>query len=291
MANGKDVALLGTGIIGTGVCKNLLDAGHKVTVWNRTIDKARPLEQNGARVASTAAEAVDGTEFVLTTLADGHAVREVMLTERGALEGMGRDSVWIQMSTVGIDEVEEFDTRAKGQGVHLVDAPVLGTKGPAEKGQLTVLAAGSSRIVDRCDPIFDAVGRRTMKMDKPCHATRLKLVINDWVLGLLGVLAETFASARAMGVRPEQFLEAISGGALDAGYAHIKGQMMLQNEFPPSFPLRLALKDARLIQKAAHKHGFEPRIMATIAEYFEQALDDGHGDEDMSAIIQAMREA
>lgn len=289
MANGKDVALLGTGIIGTGMCTNLLDADHQVTVWNRTIDKARPLEQKGARVASTAAEAVDGAEFVLTTLADGNAVREVMLAERGALEGMGRGSVWIQASTVGLDDVDEFDRRAKGQGVHLVDAPVLGTKGPAEKGQLIVLAAGSTRIVERCQPVFEAVGSRTMPMDKPCHATRLKLVINDWVLGLLGVLAETFASARALGVRPELFLEAISGGALDAGYAHIKGQMMLQNEFPPSFPLRLALKDARLIEQAAQRHGFEPRIIATIAEYFEQALDDGHGDEDMAAVIQAMQ--
>ena len=291
MANGKAVALLGTGIIGKGMGEQLLAAGHEVTVWNRTIEKAHPLEQKGARVVSTAAEAVDGAEFVLTVLADGTAVREVMLTERGALEGMGRGSVWVQVSTVSPEDVEDFDRRAKGQGVHLVDAPVLGTKGPAEKGQLIVLAAGSSRIIERCQPVFDAVGSRTMTLDKPCHATRLKLVINDWVLGLLGVLAETFASARALGVRPELFLEAISGGALDAGYAHIKGQMMLQGEFPPSFPLRLALKDTRLIQRAAQQHGFEPKIIATVADYFEQAVEDGHADEDMAAVFRTMREA
>jgi 3-hydroxyisobutyrate dehydrogenase len=284
----KDVALLGTGIIGSGMSNQLLDAGHRLTVWNRSADKARPLQDKGATVASTAIEAVDGADFVLTVLADGHAVRNVMLAEGSALEGMGRDSVWVQMSTVGLEETEEFDRLAKESGVHFVDAPVLGTRGPAEKGQLTVLAAGSPRIIERCQPIFDAVAQRTMHLDKACYATRLKLVVNDWVLGLLGVLAETFATAEALGVRPQLFLEAISGGPLDAGYARIKGQMMQQGEFEPSFPLRLALKDARLIERAASTHGFEPRIMKTIAEHFEQALDDGHGEQDMSAIYRAM---
>lgn len=285
----QNIALLGTGIMGSGMGTQLLEAGHQLTVWNRTIEKARPLEDQGAKVASSAAEAVNGADFVLTVLSDGHAVREVMFAQGSALEGMAQDSVWLQMSTVGLEDVEDFDRLAKENGVHLVDAPVLGTKGPAEKGQLIVLAAGSSRIVSRCEPIFDAVGRRTMRLDKACHATRLKLVINDWVLGLLGVLAETFATAEALDVRPELFLEAISGGALDVGYAHVKGQMMLENEFPPSFPLKLALKDARLIEEAATKHGVEPRIITTIAEYLAKAQEDGHADEDMAAIFQAMR--
>jgi 3-hydroxyisobutyrate dehydrogenase len=285
----KDIALLGTGIIGSGMAGQLLDAGHRLSVWNRTTKKARPFEQRGAKVTLTAIEAVDGADFVLTVLADGHAVRDVMLVENGALEGMGRDSVWLQMSTVGLDEPEEFDRLAQRSGVHFVDAPVLGTREPAEGGQLTVLVAGSSRIIERCQPIFDAVGQRTMRIDKPCDATRLKLVINNWVIGLMGVLAETFTTAEALGVRPQLFLEAISGGALDAGYAQIKGQMMQQGEFEPSFALRLALKDARLIEQAANKYGFEPRIIATVAEYFQKALKDGHGDKDMSAVVCAMR--
>jgi 3-hydroxyisobutyrate dehydrogenase len=284
----KDIAVLGTGIIGSGISKQLLDAGHRLTVWNRTPEKTRPLQDKGAQVASTAIEAVDGVDFVLTVLADGHAVRGVMVAEGAALEGMGRDSVWLQMSTVAIDETEEFDRLAKEGGVHFVDAPVLGTREPAETGQLTVLAAGSMRIIERCQAIFDAVSKRTMRFDKPYYATRLKLVINGWVLGLLGVLAETFATAEALGVRPELFLKAISGGPLDAGYAQLKGQTMRQREFAPSFALRLALKDARLIEQAAKQHGFEPQIMHTVAEYLEQAIDDGHGDKDMSAIFCAM---
>ncbi len=289
MANGQDIAVLGTGIMGSAMAKRLLAAGHEVTVWNRTQNKARALQEQGARLADSPAEAVNSADFVLTTLADGHAVRDVMLVDGAALEGMGRDSVWIQMSTVGIDETDEFDRRAKGQGAHYVDAPVLGTRQPAQEGQLVVLAAGSGRIVDRCEPVFEAVGRRTIRLDKPCEATRLKLVINNWVLGLLGVLAETMASAEALGVRGELFLDAISGGALDAGYAQIKGQMMLREDYQTSFPLRLALKDARLIEEAAKKHGGEPHLIKSIADRLSRALEQGRGDDDMSAIFEVMR--
>ncbi len=287
MANGKNIALLGTGIMGSGMGQQLLAADHELVVWNRTREKTRELEQQGAQVADTPAEAVDGAEFVITMLAHGEAVRQVMLDD-GGLEGMGHDSVWLQTSTVGLDDVDEFDRLAKENGVHLMDAPVLGTRGPAEKGSLVVLAAGSGRIFERSQPIFEAIGQRTIRLDKPCQATRLKLVINDWVLGLLGVLAETYATAEALGVRAELFLEAISGGALDVDYAHIKGQMMQQRQFKPSFPLRLALKDARLIRQAANKYGYEPRIITTIADAFAAALEEGHGDEDMAAVFLAM---
>ena len=285
MAN--TIALLGTGIMGSGMGGQLLAAGHELTVWNRTRDKTRALAEQGARVADTPAEAVDGVELVITMLADGDAVRQVMV-EHGGLEGMGRDSVWLQMSTVSLDDVEAFDRLAKENGVHLMDAPVLGTRGPAQHGELVVLAAGSARVFERCQPVFDAVGQRTLRLDKPGQATRLKLVINEWVLGLLGVLAETFATAEALGVDPTLFLQAISGGALDVQYAHIKGQMMQQREFAPSFPLRLALKDARLIGQAAQKFGYEPQLISTIAQAFADAVDAGHGDKDMAAVFLAM---
>lgn len=288
MANQKNVALLGTGIMGSGMAAQLLDAGHELTVWNRTTSKARPLAERGAKLAASPVEAVDGVDFVITALADGGAVREVMEGDDGALVGMGRASVWIQMSTVSLEDVDEFERRSKESGVHFVDAPVLGTKGPAEKGELIVLAAGSSSVLERCQPLFDAVGRRTMSFEKPCHATRLKLVINNWVLGLLGVLAETIAMADALGVNSGDFLDAIAGGALDAGYAHIKGEMMQKREYPTAFPLRLALKDARLIEAAARKHDLEPHVIASVAERFAAAVDK-HGDRDMSAVVEVMR--
>ena len=177
--------------------------------------------------------------------------------------------------------------RARDAGVTFVDAPVLGTKQPAEQGKLVVLAAGPAKALDRCAPLFDAIGTKTITFDEPGQATRLKLVLNNWVLAVTVGTAETIALAERLGVDPRMFLEAIEGGNLDSAYAQLKGRMMIERSFDPSFPLALAAKDAKLVLDAASADGEQPALPAAIEQRLSQADELGHGDEDMAAVYWA----
>src|SRR4051812_24419575 len=180
------VAVLGTGTMGAPMARNLVDAGLEVRVWNRSIEKARAVE--GASVFDDAAEAVSGADFFVTMLADGDAVEEVV--SGGVLDGAG---AWLQMSTVGLDAYERLAELAADAGVAFVDAPVVGTKQPAEKGELTVLASGPRDVRERARPVFEAVGARTVELGDAGEGTRLKLVINSWLVIMVEGLAETIA--------------------------------------------------------------------------------------------------
>jgi 3-hydroxyisobutyrate dehydrogenase len=289
MSNKKKVALLGTGIMGSGMGMNLLKAGHELVVWNRTEERTRILTENGAILGSSPAAAVEGVEFIITMLKDGNVVRTVLEGEDGALKGMSRDQVWIEMSTVGPEDTEAFASNAKELGVAFVDAPVLGTKAPAESGELVVVAGGDPALIERCRPVFEAVGRRTIEVGPGNMATRFKLVLNNWVVSLIGVIAETIAIAETLDIDPQHFLEAIKGGPLDVGYAHIKGGAMIKRDFPASFPLELSLKDTRLILSATHRKGQDLKILNAVSDLFAEAESQGYGREDLAAIYRAVK--
>jgi 3-hydroxyisobutyrate dehydrogenase len=289
MANDNAIAVLGTGIMGAAMARNLLAAGFEVRAWNRSREKAEPLADDGATVADSPAEAAEGAGFVLTMLADADAVAEAAGGEDGALSVLPEDGVWLQMSTVGLEGQEKLAGIAEEHGVYHVDAPVLGTKEPAEQGQLIVLASGPEEVGDRCEPVFDAVGSKTLWLGPAGAGSRLKLVTNNWIVGLLGALAETISFAEALGVDPNRFLEVIEGGPLGVPYAQMKGQMMIEEEFPTSFSANLARKDANLVLQAAEANGLRLPLTEAAAEHFDEAIDAGHGEEDMAAIYQATR--
>jgi 3-hydroxyisobutyrate dehydrogenase len=267
--------------MGSAIARNLLRAGHSVSVWNRSRQRAEPLAADGAEVADDAASAVAGADVALTMLTDAKA------TERVAAEFLPHlpdESVWLQMGTIGIDGVARMLELARGHDIAVVDAPVSGTKEPAEKGELTVLASGDDDAVSLCEPIFEAVGQKTVRLGKAGEGTRLKLVLNNWLIELVEGLAETLVLARALGLEPKLFLETIADGALDLPYAQLKGKAMLAEEFPPSFPLRLARKDAELVVEAARKAGLELPLAEAARAQFVRAEDDGHGEEDLAAV-------
>jgi 3-hydroxyisobutyrate dehydrogenase len=278
------VAVLGTGIMGAPMARNLLRAGHDVRVWNRTADKAAPLGDEGATVAATPVEAVEGADVLLTMLGDATAVQEA-LVESGALDVIGESTLWIQSSTIGVAATDKLVELCGDRGVPFVDAPVLGSRKPAEDGQLVVLASGPDDARERCEPVFAALAGRTIWAGEAGCGTRLKLVANSWILCTIENLAETFVFARTLGLDPRRFLEAISGGGMDMSYAHLKGEAMLAEEFPASFPLRHARKDAALVLEAAGELDL-PLVRATLAQ-FDRALELGHGDEDMGAVYYA----
>jgi 3-hydroxyisobutyrate dehydrogenase len=281
------VAVLGTGIMGGPMARNLVRAGHDVAVWNRTREKTEPLAEEGARVESTPVDAVRGAEIVLTMLADGQAVEGSMI-DSGGLDAMPAEGLWIQSSTIGVAATNRLVELTAERKITFVDAPVLGTRKPAEDGQLFMLASGPAVARARCEPVFESISRGHVWLGEAGLGTRLKLVVNSWIVCTIENIAETFGLAETLGVDPRRFLEAIAGGAMDMQYAHVKGEAILNEDFTPSFPLKHARKDVALALEAAGELDL-PLVRATLQQ-FDRALALGHGDEDMSAVYYASAE-
>ena len=277
------VALLGTGIMGAAMGRRILAAGLPLRVWNRTPDKTRPLADAGAEPADGPADAVRGADVVVTMLGDAGHVRDVM-TQAGP--GLRAGQVWAQTTTVGVAPLAGLVELAGRYGLLLVDAPVLGTRAPAEQGQLLVLAAGPQQARDVVAPVFDAIGRATVWLaDDPAGAagSRLKLVANSWVLAVTAGVAEALALADALGVDPASFLDAVRGGPLDLPYLQVKAQAIMSRDWTPSFSAANAAKDAELIVAAADEAGIRLDVAAAAARRYRRTVEAGHGDADMAA--------
>ncbi|MGW5685186.1 NAD(P)-dependent oxidoreductase [Nonomuraea sp. NPDC003754] len=272
------VAVLGTGIMGAAMARNLARAGHEVAVWNRTRERALPLEADGAVVAAGPAEAVAGAEVVITMLNDGDAVQEAM---SAAAPGLRAGQVWAQMSTVGVAAIDRLAEVARSHGLVFVDAPVQGTRQPAEAGTLVILAAGPAD--ERLEPIFSVIGAKTLWVGEVGAATRLKLTTVGFGISLTSVVAEALALAKGLGVDPALFGEVITGGPMDNPYLQAKVKAILAGDYTPSFTVRNAEKDTRLIAEAAAGAGVAVDLAEAAGERFRRAEAQGHGDDDMAA--------
>jgi 3-hydroxyisobutyrate dehydrogenase len=275
------IAFLGTGTMGLPMARNLLDAGFAVRAWNRSIERAQPVIELGAEVFADPREAAEGSELVVTMLSDADAVLE---TAERAFEGLAENPIWLQMSTIGIEGVERCAELAERVGVQLVDAPVLGTREPAERGDLIILASGPASVKDACEPVFDALGSRTLWLGDVGAGTKCKVVVNSWIVGVVGVLAETITLAEALEIDPNRFFDAVEGGPLDLPYARMKGEEMIEKSFgSPAFRLALSRKDADLVLDAAQRGSLDVPVMRAVAERLHRAEESGHGDDDMAA--------
>lgn len=283
MSDSLTVAVLGTGLMGAGMARQLSAAGHEVRAWNRTLSRAQPLAADGVRVVADAAEAVRGADAVVTILLDGFATAEVV---GGAAGAFRPDAVWLQAGTVGPEAQTDLAALAAEHGLLFLDSPVLGTRSVAEAGQLTVLAAGPEAARPVAEKVFDAIGRVTFWLpgeaaDAP--ASKLKLVLNNWVLALTAATGETLALAKALDVDPDRFFAAIDGGSMDTPYLRMKAEAIRSGDLSPSFTLKGAAKDFDLIVAAAESAGVRLDLAAAGAARFHRAVAQGHGDEDMAA--------
>ncbi|WFR68207.1 NAD(P)-binding domain-containing protein [Curtobacterium flaccumfaciens] len=186
--------------MGAGVAGSLLREGHEVTVWNRSTDKAAPLGDRGATVAPDPGAAVAVAEVVLLTLFDTDAVVDVLESAAGEAP---TDAVWVQCSTIGVAGTDTVVQLAGKYGITLVEAMMLGTKAPAEQGTLTMLAAGQSDVLDRIDPVLDAIGAKTVRAGEQVGAgTALKLAANAWIASITAATGQSLAVARSLGLDP-----------------------------------------------------------------------------------------
>jgi len=282
------VAVLGTGIMGSGMARSLLRSGLDVTVWNRHPGRAAPLAADGADVAGSPGDAVADADAVITILWDGNSVADVMAD---ALPAAPEGILWVQSSTVGLHEAGDMlPALADGCGAWYIDAPVLGTRQPAEDGKLTVLAAGPEPAREQIAPVFGAIGARTVWVsDRPGDGTRLKLVANSWVGTIVAATAQSIALAEGLGLDPRMFLDMMAGSAVDAPYLHVKGEAIIAGRWEPSFAVDGAAKDAGLIAAAMRASGTDASLMEAVGGQYRKAAAAGYGEQDMAAVFHAFR--
>jgi 3-hydroxyisobutyrate dehydrogenase len=280
MTSRETIAVLGAGgTMGLPMTRNLARIGFIVRAFNRSADKIQSLADDGVQLCATPAEATRGATVILTMLSDADAVLEVV---EGAFADAPEGAVWLQMSTIGIEGTRRCAELAEQHGLQFVDAPVLGTKQPAEQGELVVLASGPGDLHERLAPIFDVVGKRTIWVGEAGAGTRLKMAVNTWILSVVEGAAETLALAEGLGLAPELVLEAVAGGPLDLPYLQVKGKAMIARSFEPAFSLGLAAKDAGLVEEAAAEHALDLPLVVAIRKRLDEAVAE-HGDKDMSA--------
>jgi 3-hydroxyisobutyrate dehydrogenase len=281
-------AVLGTGIMGSAMARNLVAAGLPTTVWDRSPAATAPLAEAGALVAASPAEAVRDADVVITMLPTADVVSAVMF-DGGAAQALPAGAVWAQMGTIGLDATADAARRLAElrPGTLFVDAPVSGSKGPAQAGQLLILASGPSAAAAALDPVFSALGRRTVWLGEAGQGSRMKLAVNAYMSILIEGVAEALELARRLGIDDARLAECIEGGPLDAPIADAKLHKMESGDFAPEFPLAWALKDVDLAAAAAGAD--ELPLLTALSRQWHAAVDAGHGREDVSAARLALR--
>jgi len=276
------IALLGTGLMGAAMAERLLEKGFRVEVWDRTPASAAHLAAQGATAHANPAAAVRRAGVVITMLATGDAVTEVML-RRDALAALPTGGVWAQMATIGVEATERLIAEAARlrSDVVFVDAPVSGTRGPARNGQLTILASGAEAARPTLDPVFAALGQRTVWLEPAGLGMRLKLVLNTWLAFEVEAAAEVSATAARLGVPYAALLEAVQGGPLASGSALARLAQMEKSDHTPQFPLEWALKDLELVATATGPDAAP--VAGAIASRWRNLVADGLGRLDVSA--------
>ena len=286
-ATREPVAFLGIGTMGHAMASSALRAGIPIIVWNREPGPTRDLEALGAEVAETAADAARRAAIVVTMVTDADAVLSIA-RDQGMLAALAPGAIWAQMSTIGvpgIDRVAEL-VRAQRSDVMLLDAPVSGSKGPAEQGELIVFASGPEEARPRVTPLFDALGQRTIWVGAVGAGSRLKLVNNTWLAFTSEAVATSVALARRLGLETQTVVDALIGGPLVSPWQEGKLHRIAQDEYSPQFALSLALKDVRLALQMADDDHFA--TLAALAEEWQEVVDDGLGDEDLTVVTRVL---
>ena len=277
------VAFLGTGRMGGPMAANLARGGLGVRAWNRTRSRAEALAADGAVVATSPAEAVRGATIVITMLADGPATERAATGPDGFLAA-APGVTWVQMGTIGIEWTARLADIAAARGVVFVDAPVSGSQGPAQAGQLTILASGPELVRDALAQVFAVLGRATVWLGQAGQGTRAKLVLNNWLADLTETTAETLSFARRLGLDPADIVDLLQSNPLGAPYAVQKARAMLAGDFSPSFALKHALKDAELAAQAAQANGAALTLTGALLPRWRLTAASGHADDDLAAV-------
>ncbi|RDY06652.1 Glyoxylate/succinic semialdehyde reductase 1 [Mucuna pruriens] len=283
-----EVGFLGLGIMGKAMATNLLRHGFKVTLWNRTLSKCDELVQHGASVGETPAAVVKKCKYTIAMLSDPSAALSVVFDKDGVLEHINGKG-YIDMSTVDADTSSKISEAIKAKGGYFVEAPVSGSKKPAEDGQLVILAAGDKALYDEVLPAFDVLGKKSFFLGEVGNGAKMKLVVNMIMGSMMNAFSEGLTLAERSGLNPGTLLDVLDLGAISNGMFKLKGPTMLQNSYSPAFPLKHQQKDMRLALALGDENAVSMPVAAAANEAFKKARSMGLGDLDFSAVHETLK--
>lgn len=285
MSDSRSIAVLGLGAMGHAFAANLLKADFQVSVWNRSLGKADDLVANGARLADAAANAVTDAQAVIVMLPDLAVTRDVLLGDQGALTAMPKGTVLIQMGTLGVAETDRLiaEVGEIRDDIVFIDAPVSGTKAPAEQGTLAILASGDRDAAGAIvEPIFEVLGKKTHWLGQAGQGARMKIVVNAWLISMMQGIAESAQLAETLGFSTDDLWQVLDGGPLANPYTKVKLDMIASGDFDPQMALQWGLKDAGLALEAGGEQALPS--LAQIRNLWSDAVSAGRGEEDIAAI-------
>ncbi|WP_298431736.1 NAD(P)-dependent oxidoreductase [Geobacter sp.] len=278
---------IGLGIMGSAMAKNLVRAGFDVMVWNRSPRKCDELVALGAQRAATPREVAEACPITFAMLADPAAAEEVCFGKNGVLEGIGDGRGYVDMSTVDPATSQRIGVAVVAKGGRFLEAPVSGSRKPAEDGTLIILAAGDRTLYDEAMPGFERMGKKVLHLGDVGKGAEMKLVVNMMMGGMMAIFCEGLALGGEAGLAHDDILDVVAAGAMANPMFALKGKLMGEGNFAPAFPLKHMQKDLRLAVALGDRVGQPLFTAATANELFKRARAAGLGDEDFSALFKA----
>ena len=284
----KNVAFIGTGLMGKPMAMNILKKGFPLVVYNRTQQKTDELVKAGARAANTPREAAESADVIITMVSDIEAVESTLSEEGGILPALKDGKIYIDMSTITPDASREFAKRVETTGAKMLDAPVAGSTNVAEKGELTIMVGGDPRVLDGVRDILQAMGKFIFHVGDNGAACAIKLVVNHFVAGMTALLAEGIQLSEKLGIDPSSFSNVINSSVVKSPMYDIKTPKMMSRDYTPQFPVRLLVKDLNYITQTVEKVGAVMPVHSLVRNLFSLANSYGYGEQDYSVIYEIL---
>jgi 3-hydroxyisobutyrate dehydrogenase-like beta-hydroxyacid dehydrogenase len=285
------LAFLGLGRMGAGIAANLLRAGHRVSVWNRTPEKAAALVAMGARLADTPRDAAEGADIAFSMIADDAALDDILQGDQGLIAGLGPLAIHVSHSTISVAAADRSDALHRGRGQRFISAPVFGRPAVAEAGQLWIVAAGDPRAIERVQPLFKLIGRSVFLVsDTPSAANLVKLAGNFMILATTEALGEAMLLAERGGVPRDALLHVLQGTLFDSPVVKVYGPLVAEERYRPAgFAAPLGLKDMRLAGEAAAAVGAPMPILDILMDHIAKAIAREGDDVDVAALASSLK--
>jgi len=282
------IGFIGCGIMGTPMALNLKKTGHNVACYNRTHAKTQPLKEAGITVYETLRQVIENCDIVFACVSDPKAARDIVFGQNGILQYVNSKKAYVDMSTVDPETAEEISQAIKQKGGRFLEAPVSGSKKPAETGELIIMCAGDRSLYVDCYTMFEAMSKKWFFMGDVGTGARMKIVVNGIMGAHMAALAEGMALAEKCDLDPLTLLEILSLGALSSPLVTSKGSSILEGDFPSQFPLKHQQKDLRLAVGLSEDVAQPLSVIGASNELFKRAVAEGYGERDMASVYRTL---
>ncbi|MFZ0452192.1 MAG: NAD(P)-dependent oxidoreductase [Ignavibacteriaceae bacterium] len=283
------VGFIGLGLMGSRMAENLLKGGYELIVYNRTKEKAEPIVKKGASLAGSFKEAGENADILFTMLSNPEAVKEAAVGKNGFLESLKENSLWIDLSTVNPSFSIEMNEKAGEKNIRFLDAPVAGTVGPAERGELIILVGGDENDLNEAKPLLEKMGKKIIHLGKNGMGTSMKMVINLMLANSMVAFAEAITLGESLGFSKDALFNTLIGGPVTAPFLASKKEKIQKDDFSTEFPLEHMQKDLQLVDITAFENKISLPLSNIAKEIYGLAIKNGLGEKDFSAVYEFLK--